>query len=340
MTLSRAGDSVPCAFHDSRAPRSTAPDCSVRSPASNVPCCVGQSIPAPRLQEAYGPASWPQPARAGRAPLLPPRSRRPDQAVEAGTHRIRIVTPLQFAEREMHPRHPLVVVHEHVVQRAARRGADQRHRLRQVFLRQHCAEPRGDLAEQQRDRRMAETAADRPVGDVDILVADLRTAEGEHLDAGLPGVRRRQVLAVRAGDLGDRAHHQAGGERQIGRDPRRADEAAGAAGRRGDQPADPAARRRRSRHQGPACRSGRHCAARLRPAPGTAPASPRRADAGRVGEPPADAVEPAAQPLADADDDPASVEQDAAASASLARSASLRPAQALSVVRWLSMERI
>ena len=47
MTLSRAGDSVPCAFHDRRASRSTAPDCSVRSPASKVPCCVGQSIASP-----------------------------------------------------------------------------------------------------------------------------------------------------------------------------------------------------------------------------------------------------------------------------------------------------
>src|SRR5579863_5382735 len=47
MTLSRFGDNVPCAFHESCAPGSTAPDCSVRSPASNVPCSVGHSITSP-----------------------------------------------------------------------------------------------------------------------------------------------------------------------------------------------------------------------------------------------------------------------------------------------------
>ena len=75
----------------------------------------------------------------------------------------------------MHLCHPLVVVHEHVVQRAAGGRADQRHRLRQIFLRQHQAEPRGDLPDQQRDRGMVEAAADRPVGDIDVLVRDVRT---------------------------------------------------------------------------------------------------------------------------------------------------------------------
>ena len=40
--MSFVADSVPCVFHDSFASRSTAPDCSVRSPASNTPRSAGQ----------------------------------------------------------------------------------------------------------------------------------------------------------------------------------------------------------------------------------------------------------------------------------------------------------
>ena len=50
MTLSRADDSVPCAFQERRADGRRLPDCNVMSPASKMPCWVGQvmeEIPEP-----------------------------------------------------------------------------------------------------------------------------------------------------------------------------------------------------------------------------------------------------------------------------------------------------
>ena len=46
---------------------------------------------------------------------------------------------------------------------------------------------------------MAEAAPDGPEGNIDVLVGQLRPAEGEYLDAGLPCIGRVEVLAVRLG---------------------------------------------------------------------------------------------------------------------------------------------
>ena len=97
MTLSRAGDSVPCAFHDRRASRSTAPDCSVRSPASKVPCCVGQAIASP-----YGPGThaWSALRRAtarGGSSDAAPDCRRP-AARRAGGRAVRALQCAAAAE--------------------------------------------------------------------------------------------------------------------------------------------------------------------------------------------------------------------------------------------------
>jgi hypothetical protein len=71
------------------------------------------------------------------------------QPIEAGAHRGRIVPALQSTQRDMHLRHLLVVVHERAVQRGTGGGLRQRHCLSEISLRQHRAEPRGDLADQQ-----------------------------------------------------------------------------------------------------------------------------------------------------------------------------------------------
>ena len=55
-------------------------------------------------------------------------------------------------------------------------------------------------------------------------------AVGEHLHAGQSHSGVVQVLAVAAGNVGDRAQHERGGHRQLGEGARQAEKAAGGTG--------------------------------------------------------------------------------------------------------------
>ena len=83
--VSRAADSVPCTFHDSRASGSVVPVCSARSPRGNTPWWVGQAMRNSRLRRrssAHGarrtsPRQSHEASKARALPRTPPRGSAP-----------------------------------------------------------------------------------------------------------------------------------------------------------------------------------------------------------------------------------------------------------------------
>src|SRR5690242_19102134 len=85
-------------------------------------------------------------------------------AVEAGAHRGGVAgAALDGADGEMHARHLLVIIHEDVVQAGAGHGADRRHELRAVLVRESEAEALGGLVHEVLDAELAERCARRPI---------------------------------------------------------------------------------------------------------------------------------------------------------------------------------
>ena len=149
------------------------------------------------------------------------KARLRDEAIETGADAVRIAgPPLDPADREVDPRAFLIVAHEHPVQARSGDSAGDRDRLGQQFLRQGDAKTRRRGADQHGDRQVAEAGARGPVTDFGLVLVVRGIAQGEiglrqDFQAGALALGRGDVLAVVAGDLGDRAQHQAGGHRNV-----------------------------------------------------------------------------------------------------------------------------
>ena len=77
---------------------------------------------------------------------------------------------------------------------------------------------------------LAQSGAREPVGAVGGVIAGLFAAEGEHFQAFEAGLEFGNVVAFAAGDVGDGAQHDGGGDGQFDRQRREAESAADAAG--------------------------------------------------------------------------------------------------------------
>ena len=159
--------------------------------------------------------------------------------------------------------------------------ADQPHQIGAVSpATPRCSDEPGALADRSRER-----GANGEIAALDRRVAGRLTAERENLDAGERGLRARQILALLAGDLGDRSQQDRRRNRQFDRQWRR-----GRRRRRGrrKRPRPPCARlgglgRRSSVDRAHATRNATLSALSVARATAGAPARARRGRAPRPG---------------------------------------------------------
>ena len=162
-------------------------------------------------------------------------------------HRLPAVGALEPADGEVAAGHILEMIDEGVVHRRSAERAHDRQRLRGELLGDHHAEAGCDLRDEaDQDRgaflddaafgdearglgdRFRQHAAHHEIAALGGVSGGAARAERKHLHAGERGIRVGEVLALAARDIGDRAQHDDGRDRDL---ERRGNEAEAAADR-------------------------------------------------------------------------------------------------------------